>query len=116
MATAQMDTVIRRLRRAALRQDGAGWTDGQLLALMSDDYTIRLWDITTGTVRDILKGHSSWVNSVVFSPDGQLLASASKDHTVRLWDTATKVLWNPFKSHPSLINSIVFSPDSQLLA
>src|SRR4051794_29039650 len=32
MATAQMDTVIRHLRRAVLRQDGAGWTDGQLLA------------------------------------------------------------------------------------
>src|SRR5436305_8490495 len=32
MATAQMDTVIRRLRRAALRQDGASRTDGQLLA------------------------------------------------------------------------------------
>ena len=32
MATAQMDTVIRHLRRAVLRQDGADRTDGQLLA------------------------------------------------------------------------------------
>src|SRR5262249_21125970 len=32
MATAQMDTVISHLRRAVLRQDGAGCTDGQLLA------------------------------------------------------------------------------------
>src|SRR6516165_6364730 len=32
MATAQMDTVIRQLRRAVLRQDGAGRTDGQLRA------------------------------------------------------------------------------------
>ena len=32
MATAQMDTVIRHLRRTVSRQDGAGWTDGQLLA------------------------------------------------------------------------------------
>src|SRR6516225_8789244 len=31
MATAQMDTVIRHLRGAVLRQDRAGWTDGQLL-------------------------------------------------------------------------------------
>src|SRR6516162_3796301 len=36
MATAQMDTVIRHLRRAVLRQDGAGWTDGQLLASFID--------------------------------------------------------------------------------
>ncbi|HEV3142841.1 MAG TPA: sigma factor, partial [Gemmataceae bacterium] len=32
MATAQMDTVIRHLRRAVLREHGAGQTDGQLLA------------------------------------------------------------------------------------
>src|SRR5262249_45091253 len=36
MATAQMDKVIRHLRRAVLRQDGAGWTDGQLLASFID--------------------------------------------------------------------------------
>lgn len=36
MATAQMDTVIRHLRRAVLRQDAAGWTDGQLLASFVD--------------------------------------------------------------------------------
>src|SRR6201987_4262709 len=36
MATAQMDTVIRHLRRAVLRQDGASWTDGQLLASFID--------------------------------------------------------------------------------
>src|SRR5260370_11813075 len=36
MATAQMDTVIRHLRRAVLRQNGAGRTDGQLLASFID--------------------------------------------------------------------------------
>jgi RNA polymerase sigma-70 factor (ECF subfamily) len=32
MAAAQLDAMIRRLRRAVLRKDGAAWTDGQLLA------------------------------------------------------------------------------------
>src|SRR5580704_16666524 len=36
MAKAQMDMVIRHLRRAVLRQDGAGWKDGQLLASFID--------------------------------------------------------------------------------
>jgi RNA polymerase sigma factor (sigma-70 family) len=36
MATAQMGTVIRHLRRAVLRQDGADGTDGQLLASFID--------------------------------------------------------------------------------
>jgi RNA polymerase sigma factor (sigma-70 family) len=36
MATAQMETVIRHLRRAVTRQDGPGQTDGQLLASFID--------------------------------------------------------------------------------
>jgi RNA polymerase sigma factor (sigma-70 family) len=36
MATAQLDTVIRHLRRAVLHQDAAGPTDGQLLASFVD--------------------------------------------------------------------------------
>src|SRR5579883_3163575 len=36
MATTKMDTVMRHLRRVMLRQDGAGWTDGQLLASFID--------------------------------------------------------------------------------
>src|SRR3974390_3038884 len=36
MATAQMDTVIRHLRRAVLRQDGGAWTDGQMLGSFID--------------------------------------------------------------------------------
>ena len=36
-----------------------------------------------------LEGHSSWVNSVAFSPDSARLASASSDWTVKIWDTSS---------------------------
>ncbi|KAI7768452.1 hypothetical protein LZL87_014310 [Fusarium oxysporum] len=35
------------------------------------------------------KGHSEWVNSVVFSHDSKKLASASNDETIRIWDAET---------------------------
>ncbi|MHB1423974.1 MAG: hypothetical protein ACYC3I_12420 [Gemmataceae bacterium] len=72
---------------------------------------VRLWDLTTGTEREPLRGHEGWVMAVAFSPDGRTLASRSWDQTIRLWDVATG------KQHPLLRcqwdapRGISFSPD-----
>ena len=70
--------------------------DGTTLASGSHDKTIRMWDMETGQLRTILKGHKNRVNSVAFSPDGRTLASGSRDKTIRLWDVET----SPIPSHP----------------
>lgn len=45
-----------------------------------------LWDVANGENTATLKGHTSFVYSVVYAPDGKTLASGSDDSTVKLWD------------------------------
>jgi WD40 repeat protein len=74
--------------------------------------TVRVWDAATGQELLTLKGHTSWVNSVSFSPDGRRLASTSEDQTVRVWDASTGQELLTLKGY----TSVVFSPDGRLLA
>ncbi len=63
-----------------------------------------------------LKGHTSWVSSVAYSPDGQRLASASGDGMVKLWDAQTGQELLTLKEHTSGVTSVAFSPDGKRLA
>ena len=61
-------------------------------------------------------GHTSWVESVAFSPDGQMLASGSLDKTIRLWDVPSGVAQQTFIRHTDRVYSVCFSPDGRTLA
>ena len=107
--------------------------DGTILASGSVDLTICLWDVgqaflntaTPVSVRQplkVLRGHTSDVWSVCFSPDGAVLASGSDDHTIRLWDVADPrglgagQFFKSLQGHHTCIKSVSFSPNGQLLA
>ena len=58
-------------------RDGAGGRlpDGDRLATVSADRTVRLWSAATGQLEAIYRGHDGHVESVAFHPSGRHLAT-----------------------------------------
>jgi WD40 repeat protein len=66
-------------------QTGSTSNGGRLVA-MSQDNTVRIWDLPTGkSVSVPLSG----ITAAQFSPDGKQIVTTSSDKTVRIWDAAT---------------------------
>jgi WD40 repeat protein len=65
--------------------------DDQMLALVSEgaQAPIRIRNAASGAVLRELRGHTSQVRSIAFSPDGKLLASGDDSGRIILWDLAT---------------------------
>ena len=55
-----------------------------------------------------LRGHSSQVNSVVFSPNEDYLVSGSWDTTIGVWSVSTGDLINTFSGHLETVKTLIF--------
>ena len=66
--------------------------------------------MTTGECEAKLKGHSSGVNSIAFSPDGMHILSASH-HAAWIWNMVTGECEAELQGHSDTVNSAVFSAD-----
>jgi WD40 repeat protein len=104
--------------------------DGQFLAgsgsiydktSYKNDLFTWVWDTQSKTSDPIMviKGYTSDVISIAFSPDGKTLATAGNDRIIRLWELPSGRLIRQLKgSIPEFfkIYTLAFSPDGKTLA
>jgi WD40 repeat protein len=63
-----------------------------------------------------LRGHTSQVWGVAWSPDGGRLASASPDGTAKVWDAKTGQQALTLEAHGDAVFAVAWSPDCRRLA
>ncbi|CUA68964.1 putative WD repeat-containing protein all2124 [Nostoc sp, PCC 7120] [Rhizoctonia solani] len=91
--------------------------NGERVALvMGDD--ILIVDAHSGrTLLDPLKGHTSQVTSLDFSPDDTRIVSGSWDQTISIWNTETgSNILGPLDGHSDWVRSVQYSPNGTHIA
>jgi WD40 repeat protein len=89
--------------------------DGKYIAKGNIDSVAMLFNIETGKVEKIFKGHSKVVLSTAFSNDGKWLLTAGGDWLIKLWDVKTGKEIRTFKGHGELIFDARFSSDNKYI-
>ena len=86
--------------------------DGQTVATVGRERTLRLWDARTGRLNDTFQGHGADVESVTFSPDDRTIASVDDHGMIQFWDVASGAA-GKIASRQGRLWCVEFSPDGR---
>ncbi len=87
--------------------------NGQRIASVGSDKTMRVWDAATGKEFFIHRNLSASINAVAWSPNGRYIASGGNDKLVQVWDSITRNPVSTYRGHTAYVTDVSWSPDSQ---
>jgi platelet-activating factor acetylhydrolase IB subunit alpha len=58
---------------------------GKYLYSVSDDKTLRVWDLTYGKEKKKIEAHENFITTIKFHPKYAVIATASFDCTIKIW-------------------------------
>ena len=86
-------------------------------AWLRGDPVVRIWDRSTGKLRQEIGGHDEGVSGLALSPSGRHLASADmRSNIIRIRDLPTNKVVHSLRGHQHWVMMIAYSPDGKTLA
>lgn len=79
--------------------------DDDKILTASDDTNIHVYDITTGSLRKKLQGHTGAVWAIQY--EGDILVSGSTDCSVRIWGIPSRQCLHTFLGHTATVRCLV---------
>lgn len=87
------------------------------LAVGYSDNTVRIFDLTTYELKQVIQAHSNSVFTLAYSPDYQHLLTAGRDAHLKVWDVERGyTLVHDIVAHLFAINHLSFNPGGSLFA
>lgn len=90
-------------------------SDGRSLVSGGSYGTMRIWELSTGRERLVIRGTANILFAVGISPDGRLLACSGNSNALQLWDSGSGTLRGTLQANGSGIRSLTFSSDGSTL-
>ncbi|CAD5121150.1 DgyrCDS9688 [Dimorphilus gyrociliatus] len=80
--------------------------DGKMAVSGSKDTTLRVWSVDSGSLTDILEGHSGQVTCVAIANENAFIASGSADRTVKIWSIVLAEVVTNYEQHNSTVTCV----------
>ena len=80
-----------------------------------NDRKIKLWNIKTGELIKIFRGHTNWSVSIITNTNTKYILSGNEHNTIKLWEIEKGRLLKSFKKHTYVINSVLVTPSGKYI-
>ncbi|MBV7337273.1 WD40 repeat domain-containing protein [Chloroflexi bacterium TSY] len=131
IAAGTMEGVILELDYAegALRQTLEGhrseirdlvfWPDDATLISVSEDTTIRIWDLETNRCIDVLEEHQAGIWSLACCPTNRIFVSGGDDGVVHIWEMTEQrqsILTSTIRGNVEAVEAVAWSTTNSIVA
>lgn len=86
--------------------------DGEWIATVDQQGTLRIWNIANGEPINQLTGQAKTISSLDFSPDKSKLVFSDSEKTIHLWNLKQNEHYTFEKRHTLAINKVLFLGDN----